>query len=530
MDFLGYLILRKTLKMNNNEISNQIKILLNQFSAQNFELVLSKAKTLIKKNPEYAILYNLIGSAHQNLGNYNDAEKYFKDGLKLDPKNIALMNNLAMSYKNLLKYKKSEDLYLNIIDINNKYVNAYVNLGNLKRDLNQFQKAIKLYETALSIDNKNPIIHYSLALAHQGIGNFERSIYYSENALRLNPKFTRADHIISQSNKYKKDDKHFQKLKKKINNNDFNKIEKIDLYFALAKAEEDLGNIEDASKYLLKGNKLKKEIINYNVHKEIKFIEDIKDGFEKNEINNSETASEKNMIFILGMPRSGTSLIEQIITSHSDVFGGGELPILSNIVKKHFIKDGEFVQDELTEIISDTHKREIIRNEYFDFIRSFQFSEKFITDKAPLNFRWIGFIKLLFPEAKIIHCSRDPKNNCLSMFKNLFEGGLNFTYDQKDLVEYYKNYLGLMFFWKDKYGNFILDIKYENLIKNNVEEIKKIVKFVGLSWEEQCLAFHKNKTPIKTMSTAQARQPIYKSSLNLFEKFGKYLTILDKGL
>ena len=90
--------------------------------------------------------------------------------------------------------------------------------------------------------------------------------------------------------------------------------------------------------------------------------------------------------------------------------------------------------------------------------------------------------------------------------------------------------LGLMLFWKDKYGDFILDIKYENLIKNNVEEIKKIVKFVGLSWEEQCLAFHKNKTPIKTMSTAQARQPIYKSSLNLFEKFGKYLTILDKGL
>ena len=171
-----------------------------------------------------------------------------------------------------------------------------------------------------------------------------------------------------------------------------------------------------------------------------------------------------------------------------------------------------------------------LNKEYLEFIKNFDYKEKFITDKAPLNFRWIGFIKLLFPNAKIIHCLRDPKNNCLSMFKNLFEGGLNFTYDQEDLVTFYNQYKELMNFWKSMYSSDIHDVKYEDLISNNEQEIKKVIKFCNLSWEESCLTFYKNKTPIKTMSTAQARKPIYKSSLNAFDKFKSYLTILEKKL
>tara|TARA_B110001452_G_C14842951_1_gene294377 strand:- start:114 stop:464 length:351 start_codon:yes stop_codon:yes gene_type:complete len=116
------------------------------------------------------------------------------------------------------------------------------------------------------------------------------------------------------------------------------------------------------------------------------------------------------------------------------------------------------------------------------------------------------------------------------MFKNLFEGGLNFTYDQADLVTFYKQYQELMIFWKSKYSSNLLDVKYEDLISNNELEIKKIIKFCNLSWEEKCLSFYKNKTPIKTMSTAQARRPIYKSSLNGFDKFKNFLTIIEKEL
>ena len=516
--------------MANQNISEKIQILLNHFNAKNFEHVISSGKILIKKNPEYVILYNLIGSAYQNLGKYFEAKNFFKNGLQLDNKNTALMNNLAMSHKNLLQYDLAEKLYLEILKINNQYLNAYINLGNLKRDLNKFNEAIELYNKALSINSKNSIVYYSLALAHQGIGNFKKSILFSKKALDIDPKLTRADHLISQSTKYNDDNEHYNYLIDKLGKFPEKSFERVDLYFSLAKAEEDKKNFKKCSNYLIKGNKLRKDLLNYDVSKEIKLIENIKSEFSKIENDMSKNIGGENLIFILGMPRSGTSLVEQIITSHSNVFGGGELPILSNIIKNNFINEDGLLNESLNINLQEPLFLNKLKNEYINFINNFNFKEKYITDKAPLNFRWIGFIKMILPSAKIIHCSRDPKNNCLSMFKNLFEGGLNFTYDQQDLVSYYKKYQMLMNFWGDKYGNTILDVNYENLIRNNVQEIERIIKFCEINWENNCLNFHKNKTPIKTMSSAQARSPIYKSSLDSFNRFKEYLTVIEKEL
>ena len=291
-----------------------------------------------------------------------------------------------------------------------------------------------------------------------------------------------------------------------------------------------MGNIEEASKLLLEGNNLKKKIINYNINEEIKIFNIIKKEFKKIKFNTSVSKDNEKIIFILGMPRSGTSLVEQIVSSHSEVFGGGELPILSNIIRKNFFPNESNGITDFNEKINDEMMINQLKEDYLKYIENFKYNEKYISDKSPLNFRWIGFIKLIFPNAKIIHCIRDPKNNCLSMFKNLFEGGLGFTYDQKDLVTYFKNYLELMNFWKLNFKETILDIRYENLISNSEEEIKKIIKFCNLEWEEKCLEFHKNKSPIKTMSTAQARMPIYKSSINSFEKFSNFFQVLDKDL
>ena len=516
--------------MKNKNISQQIQILFNQFNVRNYDHVISKGSGLLKKNPEYVILYNLVGSAYQNNGDYINAKSKFKDGLKLDSNNLALMNNLGLSHKNLLEYGLAEKLFLKKINTNKNYINAFINLGNLKRDLNKFDEAINLYEKALSISEPNPVIFYSLALAHQGIGNFEKSIYYSSEALKINFNFTRADHLISQSKKYSVDDKHYSSLKTKIKNLKSDNLEKVDIYFSLAKAEEDIGNIKEAAKNLNIGKKLKKQLLEYNIQDEINLLKDIKEKFSENKFKILSDNNDNNIIFILGMPRSGTSLIEQIISSHNNVYGGGELPILPNIIKKYLINNEKSLKNDFLKIIDDQANLKKLRSNYGDFIKNFNYTEKYITDKAPLNFRWIGFINLLFPNAKIIHCTRDPKNNCLSMFKNLFEGGLNFTYSQEDLVEYYKNYQELMNFWKSQYPNIILDVKYENLIRNNELEIKKIIKFCNLEWDKNCLFFHKNKAPIKTMSTSQARKPIYKSSVNSFDKFKDYFKVLENEL
>lgn len=511
-------------------IKDKIQILVNQFNAKNFDQVVSKSKQLIKEYPNYVVIYNLLGLAYQHTGNYLDSEKILLEGLKLDPGNIPLMNNLAMTYKNFLNYKKAEEIYKKIIKKNDKYINAFVNLGNIKRDLNKFDEAIKLYNKALEIDDKNHVVFYSLALTYQGLGKFKKTIELANRALEIDPNFTQADHLISQSLKYDNNNNHYLEVQKKINSPNFSYYQKIDLNFTLAKAEEDLGNIENAYKYLKNGNSLRKKVLNYNIVKDKELFSNIKKIFGKFDFKKFNNSKEDNIIFILGMPRSGTSLVEQIISSHSEVFGAGELPKLSNIIKKRFIENDRLITEKINQNFNELSTIESLKIDYLDYIRYFNINEKYITDKAPLNFRWIGFIKILFPNAKIIHCNRDPKNNCLSMFKNLFEGGLPFTYDESDIVQYYKLYEDLMKFWNDRFGDTILNIKYENMIKDNESEIKKIINFCNLNWEDNCLEFYNNKTPIKTMSTAQARQPIYKTSVKSFDKYRNFLKVIDKEL
>ena len=184
--------------------------------------------------------------------------------------------------------------------------------------------------------------------------------------------------------------------------------------------------------------------------------------------------------------------------------------------------------EKLDLLVNDENFVTQLSNQYHNHLKRFATEKDFITDKAPLNFRWIGLIKILFPTAKIIHCSRNPKDNCLSLYKNYFEAGLNFSYDQTELGTYYKLYLDLMNFWKNYAPGLIYDAQYEKIINNSEEEIKEIIKFCELPWEDNCLSFYKNKTPIKTMSTAQARKPIYKSSINSFDKFAPFLKELNK--
>ena len=511
-------------------IENKIKTLLNLFNATNYELVISKSKVLIKEFPEYIILYNILGSAYQNLGKLDFAENIFNKGFKMDPGNITIMNNLANVYKNNGKINLSEGLFQKIIKKKPDYINAYVNYGNLKRDNNDFKIAIDLYEKALKINDKIPVVYYSLALAYQGLGKFDLAIEYAEKTLLIEPKFTQADMLISQSTKYHSKNDHIKRMEHKNKNLELNNNQKINLLFALAKAYEDLNQISNSFDHLDLGNKIKKKSLNYKINEEIVFFEDIKkkfDNFDFNKISKDKVIYKK-LVFILGMPRSGTSLVEQIISSHSNVFGAGELPQLSKIINQELMTNDILSKEKIYELANNESFANKLRLQYYDYLKRFDATEAFLTDKAPLNFRWIGLIRLLFPESKIIHCSRNPKDNCLSLYKNFFEGGLNFSYDQNELVSYYKQYSSLMNFWNDLIPYKIYEAKYEKIIENPENEIREIINFCNLPWEENCLSFHKNKTPIKTMSTAQARKPIYKSSVNSFEKFSPYLKELNK--
>ena len=501
---------------------NEVKKIMNYFNVGKYDIVIKKSKILLRKNPQYIGLYNMIGISHQKEKRYEEAINIFLQGLRVDPVNYTLILNLANSYKAQMKYDLAEINYKKILTHNPTYVLALLNYGNLKNDLNQGDEAIELYDRALKIDDKNFTTHFNKAFMLQAIGRFGDSIFHAKKCLELNINFTPADALLSKMLNYKEDDWHLKSMLKKIVDQDLNIPSLYNLYFAIGNAYEKIGSMSLSMENIHKANEIKRRSLKFNIEDEINLMNSIKKAFKNLDLNSLQIKNNnqnKNIIFILGMPRSGTTLVEQIISSHQNVFGAGEVFTLATIIKDSFYNDLNPTKELNIDLIKNTNFKEW-QKKYYDSLVNFGADEKYLTDKNLLNFLWIGFIKILFPNAKIIHCHRNPIETCLSIYKNNFPGSdLGWTYNQNELGTYYNLYKDLMKFWHELLPGYIYDIKYENLIQNQQEETRLLIEACGLKWDDSCLNFHQNKRPIKTLSVTQARKKIYKTSLNLSENY-----------
>ena len=265
----------------NEKVKPLVQKILNLFKVSDYNSVIDQCKRYLKTYPEYLILYNLLGSSYIRIGKYVLAKKVFSDALKKDPRNISLMNNLGNVEKYLYNFNEAEKLFKKIIEKDPKYLNVYVNYGNLKRDLNKFNDSNGLYKKALELDKKHPIVLYSLAMNFQSLGDFRLSIEYAYRVLEVDPSFTKADLLISKSQKYKDEDPHLIKMENKLKNLSLNNEQKYYLYFAISKAYEDLNDINNCYKNLKIANDLKKETTRFDIKDEIKIFDDIKLQFSK---------------------------------------------------------------------------------------------------------------------------------------------------------------------------------------------------------------------------------------------------------
>lgn len=509
-------------------LENKINIILNKLRVEEFDEVIAQSKILIKKFKNQQILYNILSLAYQGKGEYQKSIELLSHALKSQPKNIFFLNNLGLSYYKNTEFEKAEDLFKRVLDINPNYINTLNNLAILKKDLDLVEEAIELYEKALSISEDNIDINYNLAALHQSTGNYKKSIFYYNKILQLNPKLTRADSAIAAMSKYSENDEHFLNMKKKIKSNELNDNEKTELHFALGKAYEDVNDFDAAFLNFKNANILRKKITGYKIESDIDQFKKIKKFFSEYKLKNLKINSKK-IIFILGMPRSGTSLVEQIISNHKNVYGGGEVAFLERkIFKNKILKEGIDGFKSNEKIFYN--KLNEIQEYYITQIDKRDSSTKTFTDKSPLNFKWIGFIQSLFPNSKIIHCNRNSIDTCWSMYKNNFYGSINFSNDLKDLGNYYNMYKDLMFFWETNYKNKIYNISYENLISDQENEIKNLINFCDIGWDADCLEYHKNKKTIKTVSFVQARKPIYKTSIKASDNYLNHIDILKNTL
>ena len=509
-------------------ITKETKKLQISFEKGDFEKVIKKAKILLKKYSTQPILYNLIGLSYKQLDNLELAEKTFKSGLEAITNNSSILVNLGATYRLQEKFNEAKKTLEHVLELDQNNFNALVNYANVLKDLNQNSEAIDYYNKALAINNKNQFVQINLASSYQMIGDFEKSKKILRNLNNEFPQNVYVDQLYSSIHKYDNDQTHQKEMLEKLNKENISPNDKMILCFSIAKSFSDQKNPEMSSKYFIMANDLKfASIKNFDFEKQTIYLTSQKHIFKNFTFEKNTSSKKPELIFIVGLPRSGTTLTHQIISSHSEVFGAGESPILKNIFVKRF-ENEDFIKKMVNFDNSQNEFKENLRVELLNMFRQYH-NNLIILDKAPLNLCWLGFIHILFPTAKIIHCKRNLKDTALSIYKNTYDGwALPWSYDQGYLVKFIDLYKELMAFWHSKMPGYIYDCHYEKLVNDPVEETKKLIQFCNLEWDENCLDHTKNKTGIRTVSIAQARNPIYKKSVNLSESYLKYLDFLNK--
>ena len=441
------------------------------------------------KGDKSKIKYEL-GEIHRENKNFLLAITNYAQILKKNPGNHVLHNSLAVCYEAIGENTMAEASYLKAIKLQPNYFHALSNYGNLLTSLGKKEEALKY---------------------------FDKCIKFKSNLSRI---FRYISILINFNNK---EDRYFKLMKNYEGSEEFkNDPDKDQFYFAILKAYEDLKDDRNFGKYLILANDNKrKHISNNKVDKELKYFELIKSTFSEG-VSQSliPTLDGSSIILIVGMPRSGTTLVEQILGSHDKIKAGGEQIFFQDLLRNNlnFYNKADFQKD-FEKFESFKNK---IGTEYLKKIKSLS-ANKIITDKLPFNFFYIGFFFAIFKNIKIINLIRDPLDNCFSIYKNYFPEDISFAYNQKELPRYYHLYKDLMNHWENIFKNKIFNLSYEELIKDQKGTTQKLLDYCNLEWDENCLNFFNSQSSVRTLSTAQVRRPIYNSSIKSWKKYKELL-------
>ena len=501
----------------------------------------------IASNPDYAEAHNNLGNIFRELEQLDAAVKSYEKVTAINPDYPEAHYNLGNTLVKLGQLETAIKSYEMVIAINPDYHQAHYNLGNTLAELGQLETAIKSYEMVIAINPDYPEAYFNLGRSLQQLGKLDQAVKCYEKAISIRPNYSGAYYNLSYLKKYTVSDPQISKMQSLISSDNITQSDRIDLYFALAKVYENLDNQDKLFKYLHEANRLLKHELNYSLDRSKTLFSTVKEIFSKPypdiEKSLSSEPSTFKPIFIVGMPRSGSTLVEQIISSHHAVHGAGEsqdlrsliAPILSdNLIQGSKIASTSIGNDKIYLSSKSSLPEEAflsLRKQYLNVLAKLNVSESVITDKSLSNFRFIGFILTSFPEAKIIHMKRDARAICWSIYKSNFRSkGNGYSYNFDDLAGFYGLYTDLMDFWHQLFPDRIYDMCYEDLTTNQEEETRKLLEYCELEWDDNCLNFHNSKRAVKTASALQVRQKMYQGSSEAWKKYKNHLQPLINDL
>ena len=483
-------------------------------------------KKVLKKEKNNIDALRLLGLLAFKTKDYEIAERLFLKVLKLDPSFSLAWDNLAKLYRIQNKLLKSIPAFENLIKLDPSNFEALVSLGTIYIKLSKYHEGIKLYEESLKIKPENPRVYLSLGHALKTIGERKKSEAAYQNTIKYFPSSGEAYWSLANLKTYEFSDKEIANMELSLKRN-MHQNELIQMHFALGKAYESNRQFDKSFKHYKDGNWQQRKQISYNAEDYKISIDEIINFFENNNniLDLKAEAGSDEPIFILGLPRSGSTLIEQILASHSLIEGTQELPnimAISRDIKLIDRKNG--YPDNLLKLNQSSFDE--LGKKYIDETKWARSSKPFFIDKMPNNFFHIGLIKLILPKAKIIDARRNPMDACFSCFKQYFAKGQHFTYDLDDIARYYKDYVRLMDYWNKLFPDEIFTIQYEQIIENPNDRISDLLEFCNVKFEDNCLNFHKSKRAVKTASSEQVRQPMYKTGINYWRNYIKNLDVL----
>jgi len=497
------------------------------------EEAVSVYRGTVERRPGWVEAHNNLGNTLRDLGRTGEAVDTLRRAVELRPRSALLHNNLAGALLDHGDHAGAETACRRALELDPEHVEAVYNLGRALALLQRPGDAESVWRALLEEHPERLETHYALANLFNELGRREEAEAAYRDALARWPDHARLHLDLAFSRRFEAPDADLERIEARLaRGDDLSHEDLICLHYAAGKAWMDIGDEPGrAFRHLSEGARYKRETFEYDVATDERFFEQLISGFPAERLENAAGRDDRlpAPVFIVGMPRSGTTLVEQILATHSGVRARGELPDLEAALESAAKEAGQALVEWLVEAGPEALAgvgrayREAVLDAAGDVAR--------VTDKMPLNFRFAGVIAAALPHARIVHVRRDPVDTCLSCFMQLFTGRLDFTYDLAELGRYYRAYAGLMDHWRAVLPpGRMLEVRYEELVAEPEPVVRRLLDFCDLGWEPACLEFHRTERAVSTASATQVRQPLYQAAVGRWRAYREHLGPLLEAL